>query len=171
MWAWLNASVLDDFINPVKTTFLIWAAFIVGGRANNRGMVIGAFMIALTEPLFNLLTAARGDTDSSFHGYVSDIDGAFEWLVLDVFSFMYSDLSVTEVFGTGDIVVNLVYFKLMLIGFVILSSLMISERGLLPEVPKRPIDPASSDKTRPFYVWPAIVFCVILVEIIILGVL
>ena len=171
MWAWLNASVLDDFINPVKTTFLIWAAFIVGGRANNRGMVIGAFMIALTEPLFNLLTAARGDTDSSFHGYVSDIDGAFEWLVLDVFSFMYSDLSVTEVFGTGDIVVNLVYFKLMLIGFVILSSLMISERGLLPEVPKRPIDPASSDKIRPFYVWPAIVFCVIIVEIIILGVL
>ena len=59
----------------------------------------------------------------------------------------------------------------MLIGFVILSSLMISERGLLPEVPKRPIDPASSDKIRPFYVWPAIVFCVILVEIIILEVL
>ena len=171
MWAWLNASVLDDFINPVKTTFLVWAAFIVGGRANNRGMVIGAFMIALTEPLFNLLTAARGDTESSFHEYVSDIDGAFEWLVLDVFAFMYSDLSVTEVFGSGDIVVNLVYFKLMLIGLVILVSLMISERGLLPEVPKRPINPDSLEKTRPQYVWPIIVFCVVIVEIAILGVL
>ena len=171
LWAWLNASVLDDFINPVKSTFLIWAAFIVGGRANNRGMVIGAFMIALTEPLFNLLSAARGDNQSNFHSYVGDIDGAFEWLIIDVFGFMYSDLSITEVFGTGDIVVNLVYFKLMLIGLVILTSLMISERGLLPEVPKRPENPVLSSKTLPRYVWPIIVVVVIIIEILILGVL
>jgi len=171
LWAWLNASVLDDFINPVKSTFLIWAAFIVGGRANNRGMVIGAFMIALTEPLFNLLSAARGDTQSNFHDYVADIDGAFEWLIIDVFGFMYSDLSVTEVFGTGDITVNLVYFKLMLIGLVILVSLMVSERGLLPEVPKRPENPALSSKALPLYVWPLIVVAVVIVEIFILGVL
>ena len=170
LWAWLNASVLDDFINPVKSTFLIWAAFIVGGRANNRGMVIGAFMIALTEPLFNLLSAARGDTQSNFHGYVADIDGAFEWLIIDVFGFMYSDLSITEVFGTGDIIVNLVYFKLMLIGLVILTSLMVSERGLLPEVPKRPENPALSSKALPLYVWPLVVVAVIIIEILILGV-
>ena len=171
LWAWLNASVLDDFINPVKSTFLIWAAFIVGGRANNRGMVIGAFMIALTEPLFNLLSAARGDTQSNFHDYVADIDGAFEWVIIDVFGFMYSDLSITEVFGTGDIIVNLVYFKLMLIGLVILTSLMVSERGLLPEVPKRPENPALSSKALPLYVWPLIVVAVIIIEILILGVL
>ena len=170
LWAWLNASVLDDFINPVKSTFLIWAAFIVGGRANNRGMVIGAFMIALTEPLFNLLSAARGDTQSNFHGYVADIDGAFEWLIIDVFGFMYSDLSITEVFGSGDIIVNLVYFKLMLIGLVILTSLMVSERGLLPEVPKRPENPALSSKALPLYVWPLVVVAVIIIEILILGV-
>ncbi|HBF01363.1 MAG TPA: hypothetical protein DDW46_09910, partial [Dehalococcoidia bacterium] len=67
LWAWLNMSILDDFINPVKSTFLIWAAFIVGGRANNRGMVIGAFIIVLTEFVFNLMVVARGDIDSIFH--------------------------------------------------------------------------------------------------------
>ena len=171
LWAWLNASVLDDFINPVKSTFLIWAAFIVGGRANNRGMVIGAFMIALTEPLFNLLSAARGDTESNFHDYIVDIDGAFEWFVVDVFGFMYSDLSITEVFGTGSIVVNLVYLKLILIGFVILISLMISDRGLLPEVPKRPENPDLSEKSLPKYVWPLVIVFVVIIEIVILGVL
>jgi len=171
LWAWLNASVLDDFINPVKSTFLIWAAFIVGGRANNRGMVIGAFMIALTEPLFNLLSAARGDTESNFHDYIVDIDGAFEWFVVDVFGFMYSDLSITEVFGTGSIVVNLVYLKLILIGFVILISLMISDRGLLPEVPKRPENPDSSETSLPKYVWPLVVVFVVIIEIAVLGVL
>ena len=84
---------------------------------------------------------------------------------------MYSDLSITEVFGTGDIVVNLVYFKLMLIGLVILTSLMISERGLLPEVPKRPENPVLSSKNLPRYVWPIIVVVVIIIEILILGVL
>ena len=118
LWAWLNSSVLDDFMSPVKSTFLIWAAFIVGGRANNRGMIIGAFIIALTEPLFNLLSAARGDTDSMFHDNISDIDGALAWFILDIVGVVNSDLSIIEVFGSTNpekITVNLTYFKLMLI--------------------------------------------------------
>ena len=83
---------------------------------------------------------------------------------------MYSDLSITEVFGTGDIIVNLVYFKLMLIGLVILTSLMVSERGLLPEVHKRPENPDLSSKPLPLYLWPLIVVAVIIIEILILGV-
>ena len=92
-------------------------------------------------------------------------------MVVDVFGFMYSDLSITEVFGTGSIVVNLVYLKLILIGFVILISLMISDRGLLPEVPKRPENPDLYEKSLPKYVWPLVVVFVIIVEIVILGVL
>ena len=38
---------------------------------------------------------------------------------------------------------NLVYLKLVMIGLVILVSLMLSEKGLLPEVPKRPENPGS----------------------------
>ncbi|HBF01362.1 MAG TPA: hypothetical protein DDW46_09905, partial [Dehalococcoidia bacterium] len=36
---------------------------------------------------------------------------------------------------------QLVYLKLVMIGLVIVVSLLLSERGLLPEVPKRPDDP------------------------------
>ena len=147
IWAWLNMSILDDFITPAKSTFLIWAAFIVGGKANNRGVVIGAFMIALTEPLFNLLSVARGDKDSVFHDDVSVIDEVFSNIILNHVGKFNSDLSIIEPFGTLDpsgIIVNLSYLKLALIGFVILFSLLISERGLLPEVPKRPENPGGA---------------------------
>ena len=174
LWAWLNSSVLDDFMSPVKSTFLIWAAFIVGGRANNRGMIIGAFIIALTEPLFNLLSAARGDTDSMFHDNISDIDGALAWFILDIVGVVNSDLSIIEVFGSTNpekITVNLTYFKLMLIGVVILSSLLISERGLLPEVPKRPQNPDLIEPGVPKYVWVLVAASVLIIEIFILGVI
>jgi ABC-type branched-subunit amino acid transport system permease subunit len=174
LWAWLNSSVLDDFINPINSTFLIWAAFIVGGRANNRGMVIGAFIIALTQPFFNLLSAARGDTDSMFHDYISDIDGAFGWFFLDIMGLVSSDLSMVEVFGTTNpekVVVNMTYFKLMLIGIVILSSLLISERGLLPEVPKRPVNPDLIEPGIPWFVWALVAAIVLIIEIVILGVI
>ena len=146
IWAWLNMSVLDDFISPVKSTFLIWAAFIVGGRANNRGMVIGAFIIVLTEFVFNLMVVARGDIDNQFHDSVAGIDEFFAWLILEVIGSVNSDISITEIFGTlnpDKLQMNLVYLKLVMIGLVILVSLMLSEKGLLPEVPKRPENPGS----------------------------
>ena len=144
LWAWLNMSILDDFINPVKSTFLIWAAFIVGGRANNRGMVIGAFIIVLTEFVFNLMVVARGDIDSIFHDGVAGIDEFFAWFILDVIGMVNSDLSIIEPFGSLEperLEIQLVYLKLVMIGLVIVVSLLLSERGLLPEVPKRPDDP------------------------------
>jgi branched-chain amino acid transport system permease protein len=147
LWAWLNMSILDDFINPVKSTFLIWAAFIVGGRANNRGMVIGAFIIVLTEFVFNLMVVARGDSDSIFHDNVAGIDAFFYWLLLDVVGSFNSDLSIIEPFGSLEperIEMQLVYLKLVLIGLVITASLLLSERGLIPAVPKRPDNPVQS---------------------------
>ena len=147
LWAWLNMSILDDFINPVKSTFLIWAAFIVGGRANNRGMVIGAFIIVLTEFVFNLMVVARGDIDSIFHEGVAGIDEFFAWFILDVIGMVNSDLSIIEPFGSLEperLEMQLVYLKLVMIGLVIVVSLLLSERGLLPEVPKRPDDPRSN---------------------------
>lgn len=149
LWAWLNMSILDDFINPVKSTFLIWAAFIVGGRANNRGMVIGAIIIVLTEFVFNLMVVARGDSDSIFHDNVAGIDAFFYWLLIDVVGTFNSDLSIIEPFGSlkpERIEMQLVYLKLVLIGLVITASLLLSERGLLPEVPKRPDNPSQPVK-------------------------
>ncbi|MCZ6710722.1 MAG: ABC transporter permease, partial [Gammaproteobacteria bacterium] len=54
LWAWLNTSIFPDFMNPVRSTFLVWAAFIVGGRGNNRGMIVGAFLIVIVEFVFNV---------------------------------------------------------------------------------------------------------------------
>ena len=153
LWAWLNMSILDDFINPVKTTFLIWAAFIVGGRANNRGMIIGAFIIVLTEFVFNLMVVARGDIDSIFHEGVAGIDEFFAWLILDVLGTVSSDLSIIEPFGSLEperLEMQLVYLKLVMIGLVIVVSLLLSERGLLPEVPKRPDDPRPNPEQPSF---------------------
>ena len=153
LWAWLNMSILDDFINPVKSTFLIWAAFIVGGRANNRGMIIGAFIIVMTEFVFNLMVVARGDIDSIFHEGVAGIDEFFAWLILDVLGTVSSDLSIIEPFGSLEperLEMQLVYLKLVMIGLVIVVSLLLSERGLLPEVPKRPDDPRPNPEQPSF---------------------
>ena len=152
LWAWLNMSILDDFINPVKSTFLIWAAFVVGGRGNNRGMIIGAYIIVLTEFVFNLLVVARGDVDSQFHEGVSGIDEFFAWFLIDVIGYFNSDLSIIEPFGSVNpdvIEINLVYLKLVLIGLVILVSLLFSSKGLIPEVPKRPDNPVKSAMVEP----------------------
>lgn len=143
LWAWLNAGIFPDFLNPVRSTFLVWAAFIVGGRGNNKGMVIGAFIIIITEFVFNVMVVARGDSDLAFHDTVATMDEWFSWLVVDVGGRIWSDLSISTPFPSGEVTAELAYVKLGLIGLVILVSLMVAEKGLLPEVPSRPKRPTS----------------------------
>jgi hypothetical protein len=93
------------------------------------------------------MVIARGDVDSQFHGSVSGVDEFFAWFVLDVIGIVNSDLSIIEPFGSVDpdgLKINLVYLKLVMIGLVILVSLLFSSKGLIPEVPKRPINPVES---------------------------
>ncbi len=161
LWAWLNTSIFPDFMNPVRSTFLVWAAFIVGGKANNRGMVIGAFLIVIVEFVFNVMVVSRGDADLAFHNLVSDIDRAFEWLLVDVGGLIWSDLSISQVFQRGEITVQLTYLKLALIGVVIVSALLMSAKGLLPEIPGRPkrpdaIDEIPQDSTPPVETPPSV---------------
>jgi branched-chain amino acid transport system permease protein len=141
MWAWLNTSIFPDFMNPVRSTFLVWAAFIVGGKGNNRGMIIGAFLIVIVEFVFNVMVVSRGNTDLAFHNIVGYLDTAYEWLLVDVGGIFWSDLSISQVFQRGEITVQLTYMKLTLIGVVIISALLFSAKGLLPEVPGRPKRP------------------------------
>jgi ABC-type branched-subunit amino acid transport system permease subunit len=139
LWAWLNTGIFPEFMNPVRSTFLVWAAFIVGGRGNNRGMVIGAFLIVIVEFFFNVMVVARGSASLPFHGFVSLMDNVFEWFVVDLGGYFWSNLSITEVFSKGDVIVNLAYLKLALIGVVIVVALQVASKGLLPEIPSRPI--------------------------------
>jgi branched-chain amino acid transport system permease protein len=141
LWAWLNTIVWPDFMNPVRSTFLIWAAFIVGGRGNNRGMIIGAFLIVIVESLFNVMVVSRGSASLPFHNLTSYLDTAFSWLVVNVGGIVWSDRSITEIFARGDVLLSLPHLKLALIGIVITGSLLMSSKGLLPEVPRRPERP------------------------------
>lgn len=140
LWAWLKMSILDDFLSPVFSTFLIWAAFIVGGKGNNKAMIIGAFIIVLNDFVFGLMVLGRNNVDNSFYSMVTFLDEFFAWLILDVMGHLTSDLSITLIFGNNEdnILPELAYVKVSLIGFVIVLSLLFSEKGLLQEVPKRP---------------------------------
>lgn len=138
LWAWLNTNVWPDFMNPVRSTFLIWAAFIVGGRGNNRGMIIGAFLIVIVEFVFNVLVVSRGSTSLPFHTMTSYLDTGFSWLVANIGGVVWSARSIEEVFPKGNIELSLSHLKLALIGIVIVAGLVTSSKGLLPEVPQRP---------------------------------
>ena len=126
---------------PPQTTFLVWAAFIVGGRGNNRGMVIGAFLIVLVEFIFNVLVVSRGSPSLPFHNLTSYMDSLFSWIIIDVGGILWSARSIAEIFPRENIIVSLTQLKLALVGLVIVVALLASSKGLLPEIPSRPKRP------------------------------
>jgi neutral amino acid transport system permease protein len=80
LWAWKLTGFEPSFMSPARSTFLVWAAFIIGGASNNRGMVVGAFIIVLMEFVFNVLVAGQGSPDLPLHTTAARIDTLFEWL-------------------------------------------------------------------------------------------
>ena len=158
---------------PARSTFLVWAAFIIGGKANNKGMIIGAFIIVLMEFVFNVLVAAQGSPDLPLYTTADRIDRLFQWLVtnqwdvtkifiviliiglllkhratIDIgisgsFIFLFTLLlmgerSIDESFTGGVIRADMAYVKVLLIGCLMLFSLKLNPKGLIPEVPFRP---------------------------------
>jgi ABC-type branched-subunit amino acid transport system permease subunit len=175
-WAWKLTAFEPNFMSPARSTFLVWAAFVIGGRSNNRGMVVGAFIIVLMEFVFNVLVAGQGSPDLPLHTTASRIDSLFTWLVtsqwevfrifaaialvglatrserlLDIgasgaaiFAFTAIALgqrSIDESYFGGNVVADMLYVKLLLIGCLMLFSLKYNPKGLLPEVPVRPSRP------------------------------
>lgn len=146
LWAWLNTNVWPDFMNPVRTTFLIWAAYIVGGRGNNKGMIIGAFVIVIVEFLFNIMVASRGAASMPLHNVTNFADSVFSWIMVNIGGIVWSSKSLTEVFPRGEVLLSLPHVKLSLIGLVIVIALIAASKGLLPEVPNRPIRQKKSEE-------------------------
>ena len=175
-WAWKLTGFEPSFMSPARSTFLVWAAFVIGGRSNNRGMVVGAFIIVLMEFVFNVLVAGQGSSDLPLHTTADRIDSLFAWLVtsqwevfrifaaialaglatrserlLDIgasgaaiFAFTAIALgqrSIDESYFGGNVVADMLYVKLLLIGCLMLFSLKYNPKGLLPEVPVRPSRP------------------------------
>ena len=81
LWAWKLTGFQPSFMAPARSTFLVWAAFVIGGAANNKGMVIGAFIYVLMEFVFNVLVAGQGSSDLPLNETAAKIDQLFEWLV------------------------------------------------------------------------------------------
>ena len=82
LWIWKLSGVEAPFMNPAKSTFLVWAAFVIGGTGNNRGMVIGAFIIVLMEFVFNVIVAAS-TPDLPLYTTADRIDRLFAWVITD----------------------------------------------------------------------------------------
>ena len=176
LWAWKLTGFEPSIMAPARSTFLVWAAFIIGGKANNKGMIVGAFIIVLMEFVFNVLVAAQGSPDLPLYSTADSIDRLFKWLVIDqldatkvfgiilliglllqhrsiidigisgVFIFLFSLLilgerSIDESFTGGIIRADMAYVKVLLIGCLMLFSLKLNPKGLIPEVPFRPNNP------------------------------
>ncbi len=176
LWAWKLTGFEPSIMAPARSTFLVWAAFIIGGKANNKGLIVGAFIIVLMEFVFNVLVAAQGSPDLPLYSTADSIDRLFKWLVIDqldatkvfgiilliglllqhrsiidigisgVFIFLFSLLmlgerSIDESFTGGIIRADMAYVKVLLIGCLMLFSLKLNPKGLIPEVPFRPNNP------------------------------
>ena len=83
LWAWKLTGFQPSFMSPARSTFLVWGAFIIGGAANNRGMVIGAFIIVLMQFVFNVLVAGQGSSTLPLHTTAGQIDSLVSWVVLE----------------------------------------------------------------------------------------
>ena len=173
-WAWKLTGFEPSIMAPARSTFLVWAAFIIGGKANNKGMIIGAFIIVLMEFVFNVLVAAQGSPDLPLYSTADKIDRLFQWLVMDqwevtkifitilvlgillririisdigmsgVFVFLFAlfmlgQRSIEESFNSGLVSADMAYVKVLLIGSLMLFSLKLNPKGLIPEVPFRPV--------------------------------
>ena len=178
LWAWKLTGFEPSIMAPARSTFLVWAAFIIGGKANNKGMIVGAFIIVLMEFVFNVLVAAQGSPDLPLYSTADSIDRLFKWLVIDqldaakvfgiilliglllqhrsiidigisgafIFLFtllMLGERSIDESFTGGIIRADMAYVKVLLIGCLMLFSLKLNPKGLIPEVPFRPNNPVN----------------------------
>ena len=181
-WAWQLRSFQPSFMLPATTTFLVWAAFIIGGSGNNKGVIVGSSIIILSQYIFRVLATGQASSDLPLHDTALFIDEIFRWLVIDyyevmllfillillgtilqkqniseigfwgcisffIYSNLTSDYSLSQSFrdvdfdGNYDIISEMSYVNVLLVGFVLLFSLKYNPKGILPEVPNRPDRP------------------------------
>ncbi len=129
----------------VTTTFFVWGAFIIGGKGNPRGMVIGAIIITYTQQVVrNISPTNRG---SNF--FIATLDSIFKFLVVDIGGAIFGEDSwrfVSE-FQTGNVIIGLEAFQILIVGLVIILFMRRFEEGVLPELPYIPKKKPNLDKS------------------------
>ena len=97
LFAWYLGSLQPSFMQPSRTTFLVWAAFVIGGAGNNRGMLVGAMIITLNEFVINRLVAAQSSSSQPLHELAVSIDTVFAWLVSEPFQVALLMLTISVI--------------------------------------------------------------------------
>lgn len=100
--------------DPAKVTFLVWVMLILGGSGNNRGAMLGAFLIWTIWSASELMI-----------GGIIDLAGY-----------------VFQSFDTGVLATRAGFLRMMLIGILMQVVLQKYPAGILPEV--RPASPQSN---------------------------
>jgi len=100
--------------DPAKVTFLVWVMLILGGSGNNRGAMLGAFLIWTIWSASELMI-----------GGIIDLAGY-----------------VFQSFDTGVLATRAGFLRMMLIGILMQVVLQKYPAGILPEV--RPASPRSN---------------------------
>lgn len=100
--------------DPAKVTFLVWVMLILGGSGNNRGAMLGAFLIWTIWSASELMI-----------GGIIDLAGY-----------------VFQTFDTGVLATRAGFLRMMLIGILMQVVLQKYPAGILPEV--RPASPQSN---------------------------
>lgn len=145
IWAWVLGNIFPDFMDPVTSTFLVWAAFVLGGKGNNKGMIVGASIITLSSRVFRQLSNINRDTTSNF--FLDTIDFIFDIIVVKIGGFLFGENSYQTVLTSGGRAsVDVNYLQLVIIGMIILVVMLKFEEGTLPELPYRPKNPSGKEK-------------------------
>ena len=84
------------------------------------------------------MIVSRTNTDIFLHSITGLVDSIFKWIIVDVGGILWSDLSISESFLNGKIILELSYFKLFLIGLLIIVILRLLPKGIMPEIPYQP---------------------------------
>ena len=131
IWAWKLSAISQNFMSPAGSTFLVWAAFIIGGSANNRGMLIGASIIVMSGYVFSVLAVAS-NPDLPLYGTATRVDELFIWLVTDQWGVtrLFLAILVIGILSRSSRLVELGAFGAMIFAFTALF--MDGSRALTP---------------------------------------
>lgn len=137
---WQTGSVAPSAIQ-ITITFFVWGAFIIGGRGNNKGMILGGLIIAMSRILVQRLNSITLE-DRQANFFLNGLDQLFRFIVVDVGGTMFGNRSWSTTFDDReDAILDLNFIQILIVGAVIVLFLRFLQRGILPELPYRPERP------------------------------
>ncbi len=136
MWVWKVSSIFPGTI-AVITTFYVWAAFIIGGKGNSKGMILGASVIAITQySVDNLSTISPAERPRTF---LAVLDFFFRIIAVDIGGTLFGDSTWRNTFTSReDAFVDTSFIQLFIVGALIILFLRYMPDGILPELPYTP---------------------------------